>query len=98
MSCGRSPGSRPSAHRDRRSLRCRALDYAFSGKVRTQDQPGFLGTLLFSPFARAQAWPAVKSHWADLTRDVPTAVGAFTGSVGSFCDAEAKKDIETFFA
>lgn len=76
----------------------RALDYAFSGKVRTQDQPGFLARLIFNPVARPQAWAAVKNHWADLTRDVPTAVGAFTGSVGSFCDADAKKDIETFFA
>jgi len=76
----------------------RALEFAFSGNVRTQDQPGFLASLIFNPFARIQAWTAVKNHWADLTRDVPTAVGAFTGSVGSFCDAEAKKDIETFFA
>ena len=66
--------------------------------MRAQDLPGFLATLIFNPFGRTQAWTAVKNHWADLQRDVPTALGAFTGSVGSFCDVAAKKDIEDFFA
>ncbi len=40
----------------------------------------------------------MKSHWADLQRDMPTAMGAFTGSIGSVCDPEVKKDIQAFFA
>ena len=80
------------------ALISRAIDFAFSGNVRAQDLPGFLATLIFNPFGRTQAWTAVKNHWADLQRDVPTALGAFTGSVGSFCDVAAKKDIEDFFA
>ena len=76
----------------------KAIDYAFSGKVRTQDMPGFIASLMFNPFARVQAWTAVKSHWADLQRDVPTAMRAFTGPLGQFCDAATKKDIQDFFA
>ncbi|HEX9407735.1 MAG TPA: M1 family metallopeptidase [Thermoanaerobaculia bacterium] len=80
------------------ALISKAIDYAFSGNIRTQDLPGFLARLIFNPFARTQAWSAVKNHWADLQRDVPTAMGAFTGSIGSVCDPEVKKDIQAFFA
>ena len=79
-------------------LIARAIDYAFSGKVRTQNLPGYLGTLEGNPFGRDLAWTAVKAHWADLQRDMPTALGALTGSLAGFCDAGAKKDIEDFFA
>ena len=75
-----------------------SIDFAFSGAVRTQDLPGFLGGLLSNPAARGQTWTAVQVHWADLTREIPTAIGAITGSLGSVCDADAKKDIESFFA
>ena len=75
-----------------------AIDFAFSGAIRTQDLPGFLGSLLQNPASRAQTWTAVQSHWADLTREIPSSIGAITGSLGSFCDADTKKDIESFFA
>jgi aminopeptidase N/puromycin-sensitive aminopeptidase len=75
-----------------------AIDFAFSGAVRTQDLPGYLAGLLSNPAARGQAWTAVQTHWADLTHEIPTAIGAITGSLSSFCDADAKKDIESFFA
>jgi len=76
----------------------RAIDFGFSGKIRSQDMPRFISSLMFNPFARTQTWDAVKSHWADLQRDVPTAMGAFTGPLGQFCDPAAKKDIQDFFA
>ncbi|MDQ6801073.1 MAG: M1 family metallopeptidase [Acidobacteriota bacterium] len=76
----------------------RAIDYAFSGKVRSQNLPGFLAALESNPYARDQAWTAVKAHWADLQRDIPTAIGALTGSLAGYCSADSKKDIETFFA
>jgi aminopeptidase N/puromycin-sensitive aminopeptidase len=75
-----------------------AIHLALSGKIRTQNLPGFLATLLSNRFAAAQAWSAVKSHWSELTGDIPTALGAITGSTSSFCDAAAKKDVEDFFA
>src|SRR5205085_2132484 len=62
----------------------RAIDFAFSGKVRSQDMPGFIASLMFNPFARTQTWTAVKNHWADLQRDVTTAMGAFTRPLGQF--------------
>ena len=76
----------------------KAIDYAFSGAVRTQDLPGYLASLLNNPAARADTWAAVKNHWADLNQEIPTALGAITGSLGGFCDPEAKKDFEAFFA
>jgi aminopeptidase N len=76
----------------------KAIDYAFSGAVRTQDLPGYLASLLNNPAARAETWAAVKNHWADLSQEIPTALGAITGSLGGFCDADAKKDFEAFFA
>jgi aminopeptidase N len=76
----------------------KAIDYAFSGAVRTQDLPGYLASLLNNPAARAEAWTAVKNHWADLSQEIPTSLGAITGSLGGFCDPEAKKDFEAFFA
>src|SRR5256885_6524207 len=76
----------------------RAIDYAFSGKVRSQNLPGFLASLEFNPYARDMAWTAVKAHWGDLQRDIPTAMGGLAGALGGYCDAAAKKDIETFFA
>ena len=79
-------------------LIARALDLAFSGNIRSQDMPRFLGSLLSNPVARAQTWTAIKNHWADLSRDMPTTLGSFTGPLGGFCDAEAKKEIEAFFS
>jgi len=76
----------------------RAGDYAFSGKVRSQDLPGYLAGLSFNQFARNQAWSLIKAHWGDLQRDVPTALGAFVAGVSTFCDAESKKDVQDFFA
>ena len=76
----------------------KAIDYAFSGAVRTQDLPGYVASLLNNPAARAETWAAVKNHWADLNQEIPTALGAITGSLGGFCDPEAKKDFEAFFA
>ncbi len=80
------------------ALNRRAIDFAFSGKVRSQDLPGFLANLMVNRFARQQAWSTVKAHWADLQREVPTSLGAFTGTLAVFCDPNAKKDIEAFFA
>ena len=76
----------------------RAIDYAFSGKVRSQNLPGFLSALEFNAYARDMAWAAVKAHWEDLQKDIPTAMGGLTGALGGYCDPAAKKDIETFFA
>ena len=82
------------------ALSARAIELGLSGKVRTQDVPGFFASLLnnFNPGVRQQAWTAVKAHWDELQKEVPTAMGAFTGSIGSFCDPAAKKDIQDFFA
>lgn len=43
-------------------------------------------------------WAAIKAHWSDIEKKVPTAIGGIAGSVGAFCDAASKKDAEAFFA
>jgi aminopeptidase N/puromycin-sensitive aminopeptidase len=79
-------------------LIARAIDYAFSGKVRSQSLPGFLASLVANPSGRDAAWTAVKAHCTDLQRDIPTSLGAPVGALGGYCDPAAKKDIESFFA
>ncbi|MEA2339021.1 MAG: puromycin-sensitive aminopeptidase [Thermoanaerobaculia bacterium] len=76
----------------------RAIDYAYSDQVRSQDLPNMAGGLFFNPAARDAAWAAAKSHWELLTQKIPTAIGAITGSTSTFCDPNTKADIQSFFA
>lgn len=55
-------------------------------------------TLFFNPAARDTGWSAAKAHWDMLNQKIPTAIGAITGSTGSFCDAASKADVQAFFA
>jgi aminopeptidase N/puromycin-sensitive aminopeptidase len=79
-------------------LIARAVDYAYSDQVRSQDLPGLAAGLFFNPAAKQTAWSAAKAHWDMLNQKIPTAIGAITGSVGTFCDAAMKQDVQTFFA
>lgn len=82
------------------ALNARAIDLALSGKIRSQDSPFFLGSMVqnFNPVARKQTWEAIKTHWDALQKLVPTSLRAFTAPVGIFCDAASKKDVQDFFA
>ena len=80
------------------ALITRAIDYGFSGKVRSQDLPQYFARLSFNPFGQTQTWNAIKAHWGDLQQSVPTAMGAFVAGVGGMCDPAMKKDVQDFFA
>ncbi|HYM61331.1 MAG TPA: M1 family aminopeptidase [Thermoanaerobaculia bacterium] len=76
----------------------RATDYIFSDKVRAQDLPIVASALLNDPMTRARGWEAVKSHWAEMEKRAPNALGRIVLGASGFCDTEAKKDVESFLA
>jgi alanyl aminopeptidase len=79
-------------------LIARAVDYIYSDQVRTQDLPGMAAGLFFNPAAKQVAWSAAQSHWDVLNQKIPTAIGAITGSVSTFCDPAVKQEVQAFFA
>jgi aminopeptidase N len=79
-------------------LIARAVDYIYSDEVRTQDLPGMAAGLFFNPAAKQTAWSAAQSHWDVLNKKIPTAIGAITGSVSTFCDPAMKQEAQAFFA
>jgi aminopeptidase N/puromycin-sensitive aminopeptidase len=79
-------------------LIARAVDFIYSDQVRSQDLPGLAAGLFFNPAAKQTAWSAAQAHWDMLNQKIPTAIGAITGSVSTFCDAAMKQEVQTFFA
>ena len=74
------------------------IDYTYSNAVRTQDLPRLIGRLFTNPEGRQAAWTAVTERFSQIQRTIPTAMHNITGALGGFCDPEAKKAIEAFFA
>jgi len=77
-------------------LFARAIDYTFSDDVRAQDVGNLIGGLFGDPRTRPAAWAETKNRWESLEKRGVAARVAF--SLGSFCDEESKKDVETFLA
>jgi aminopeptidase N/puromycin-sensitive aminopeptidase len=78
----------------------RALEYALTSKLRSQDTSGFLSRFLMQESARPRTWAFLKQHWSDLEGKV-TIFGGDSGlinALGSFCDAASRDDITAFFA
>ncbi|MGH9560277.1 MAG: M1 family metallopeptidase [Terracidiphilus sp.] len=77
----------------------RALEYAVSGKVRNQDAAVELAIGLEIPENRDQTWNFIKTHWDAVQAQFTTDLGAYlVAASGSFCSAEARNDVENFFA
>jgi aminopeptidase N/puromycin-sensitive aminopeptidase len=80
-------------------LEQRSLDYAISGKVRNQDAAIQLAIALQIEKTRDMAWKFIQSHWdavhALLT---PEMGGALVGSTAAFCSADARDEVQQFFA
>lgn len=77
----------------------RSLEYATSGKVRNQDAAIQLSVSLGMPASRDQAWSYVKSNWEKVQAQLTTEMGSYlVSATGSFCSAEMRDDIQTFFA
>ncbi len=81
------------------ALVARTLDYAVSGQVRNQSSWILLAILLSQRETRDQAWSYVQGHWEKVHAQLTTSSGVgFVGSMGSFCTAERRDQITSFFA
>jgi aminopeptidase N/puromycin-sensitive aminopeptidase len=81
------------------ALETRALDYALTDKVRKQDAAFQFAIALQSAETRDRAWQYVKDHWDGVrTLLTPELGSALVGSTSTFCSAEARQDVEQFFA
>jgi len=77
----------------------RSLDYASTSKVRNQDALFQYVIGLQIDATREQTWNYIKSHW-DVVRTLLTPeLGSYlVGSTGAFCSADARDDVQSFFA
>jgi len=74
----------------------RAADYIYSEHIRTQDLPQAGTAMFFDRATRNMAWSAMKSHWPDVEKRISSALGRISNGASNFCDAESRKDVETF--
>ena len=77
----------------------RSLKYAVSGKVRNQDALIQIAIPLQIDATRDQAWKFIESHWDALKTLLTPELGSIlVGSTGSFCSAESRDNVQTYFA
>ncbi|MFP5275633.1 MAG: M1 family metallopeptidase [Acidobacteriota bacterium] len=80
-------------------LEKRALAYDVSGKVRNQDAAIQFAISLQIPETRQLAWSFIKDNWQQVQGELTTSMGQIlVGSTGAFCSAEARNDVQSFFA
>ena len=81
------------------ALENRALDFAVSGKVKSQDAVIQLSIALQVPAERELAWNFIRSHWPQVKAQLTTEMGQIlVESSGSFCSAEARNEVESFYS
>ncbi len=81
------------------SLVQRSLDYAASGKVRNQDAAIQFATPIQNEETRSQAWSYIQINWNKVQSQLAVGMGRFVvRSVGEFCSADAREDVEKFFS
>jgi aminopeptidase N len=81
------------------SLEHRTLDYTVSGKVRNQDAAIQLLIMLQGRETRDPAWLYIQQNWDKVQAQLTTAMGGYlVGGTGSFCSAEARDQVESFFS
>jgi aminopeptidase N len=81
------------------ALAQRGLDYAVSNKVRNQDTFIQLLIALSVEATRDQTWTYIKQNWDTVKARLTTGGGgAIIEATSSFCTAEARDDVQRFFA
>ncbi len=81
------------------TLAQRALDYAISGKVRSQDASIQIAVAMGDDATRDQAWKFTQDHWDKIKTMLTPEMGAIlVGSTANFCSASSRSDVEGFFA
>jgi len=77
----------------------RSLNYAISGKVRSQDASIQIAVAMGSDATRDQAWKFTQDHWDKIKTMLTPEMGAIlVGSTANFCSADSKSDVQAFFA
>jgi len=77
----------------------RSLDYAVSGKVRNQDAAIQFAIALQIDESRDQAWKYIQDNWDKVHALLTTEMGeVLVRSTGSFCSADARDSVQTFFS
>ena len=77
----------------------RALDYAVSGKVRSQDAAIQFSIGLQIDATRDQTWSYIKDNWDKVQPQLIATMGAYlVGSTAGFCSAGMRDDVLSFFA
>jgi aminopeptidase N len=80
------------------SLQRRALALAVSGKVRNQDSAILLSNMLRDPNTQDIAWQFVQENWPQVQAQITTLMGGrIVGGTGSFCSAEKRDAVMSFF-
>jgi aminopeptidase N len=81
-------------------LVARALQFAMTPDVRTQDKGALIGGLLGNPWAARTAWAFVKQQWSRLNAELGAFQGLPTivGALGDLCTSEQAADVRQFFA
>jgi aminopeptidase N/puromycin-sensitive aminopeptidase len=77
----------------------KALDYAISPDVRSQDALGLVTNAMANPAGETQAWDFVLKHW-DAIQKVggPFASAQVVRATSTFCDAHMRDQVVEFFA
>ena len=83
---------------DKPALLERALEYSVSSNVRNQDAAIQFAIGLEIPENRDATWNFIKTHWDQVQAELTTDLGSdLVSSTGSFCSAEARDDVKSFF-
>jgi puromycin-sensitive aminopeptidase len=81
------------------SLVERSIALWSSAKMREQDLPGFVSTMIANPASRDAAWKALKARWPEMHQKIISfGGGGAVSQLGVYCDAKARDDIAAFFA
>ena len=77
----------------------RSLDFALSGKVHNQDAAIQIAIAIYIPETHDQAWKYLEGHWDKASTFLTPEMGnVLVSSTGSFCSADARNSVQSFFA
>lgn len=77
----------------------RILEMAVSDEIRNQDAAGMISRVVAVPDNHKIAWEWVKAHWPAVEKKITmSSGGAIVNATRSFCSAEMRDDVQSFFA
>jgi aminopeptidase N len=77
----------------------RALDYALTNKVRSQDAAIQFAIAMQVDATRELAWKYIQEHWEAIHAELTPEMGnILVSSTGAFCSEEARDQVQEFFS